>query len=394
MDKKLKLHWLLLGELFGSFGNSFIWPLTTVYMHNQLHQSLTISGIVLMLYSCANVIGSSIAGTLFDRYNPQKLMVSGLITSIIIMTILVKFNGWPTYPILLTFYGFFNGWIITLLNSFGTQLKKQSSRFVFNMLYFTNNLGVVLGTMIAGPFYQMTGNQVAPLFVITIAMYLAYTIVVARHFHIESLHLQQKKAKRRTTSYQLPMANRIIIFTLFGSIAIIWLTYAQWSSNLSVYMTDNGITMSLYSLLWTINGFLIVVFQLIINWLTKQIKNDFLFVYFGIFACCLSFVVLIFAHTYSLFVLGMVILTLGEATAFPSIPAIIADLSPKKLKGKYQGFFNAATSLGKAGGPLLGGIIIESFSYHILFIICTIVIGLVELIIIIISKVTHNTKQY
>ena len=215
MDKKLKLHWLLLGELFGSFGNSFIWPLTTVYMHNQLHQSLTISGIVLMLYSCANVIGSSIAGTLFDRYNPQKLMVSGLITSIIIMTILVKFNGWPAYPILLTFYGFFNGWIITLLNSFGNQLKKQSSRFVFNMLYFTNNLGVVLGTMIAGPFYQMTGNQVAPLFVITIAMYLAYTIVVARHFHIESLHLQQKKAKRRTTSYQLPMANRIIIFTLF-----------------------------------------------------------------------------------------------------------------------------------------------------------------------------------
>ena len=42
-------------------------------------------------------------------------------------------------------------------------------------------------------------------------MYLAYTIVAARHFHIESLHLQQKKTKRRTTSYQLPMANRIII---------------------------------------------------------------------------------------------------------------------------------------------------------------------------------------
>ncbi|WP_242335693.1 MFS transporter [Limosilactobacillus urinaemulieris] len=394
MDKELKLHWLLLGELFGSFGNSFIWPLTTIYMHNQLHQSLTISGIVLMLYSCANVIGSSTAGALFDRYDPQKLMISGLISSIIIMTILVMFNGWPAYPILLTLFGFFIGWIITLLNSFGTQLKKQSSRFVFNMLYFTNNLGVVLGTMIAGPFYQMAGNQVAPLFVITIVMYLAYTIVVIRHFRIKPTHLQSKKVKSGTTSYQLPMANRIIIFTLFGSIALIWLTYAQWSSNLSVYMTDNGITMSLYSFLWTINGFLIVVFQLIINWLTKQIKNDFWFVYFGVSACCLSFVVLIFAHTYLLFVLGMIILTLGEATAFPSIPAIIADLSPQKLKGKYQGFFNAATSLGKAGGPLIGGIIIELFSYHILFIVCSTVIGLVELTIIIISKLTYNIKRF
>lgn len=39
-----KLQWLLLGSFLGSIGNSFVWPLTTIYIHDQLHQSLTVSG--------------------------------------------------------------------------------------------------------------------------------------------------------------------------------------------------------------------------------------------------------------------------------------------------------------------------------------------------------------
>ena len=37
-----KLQWLLLGSFLGSIGNSFVWPLTTIYIHDQLHQSLTV----------------------------------------------------------------------------------------------------------------------------------------------------------------------------------------------------------------------------------------------------------------------------------------------------------------------------------------------------------------
>ena len=40
--KGIELKWLLLGMFFGSIGNSFVWPLTTIYMHEQLHESLKI----------------------------------------------------------------------------------------------------------------------------------------------------------------------------------------------------------------------------------------------------------------------------------------------------------------------------------------------------------------
>lgn len=391
--KTFNLRWLLLGEFFGSFGNSFIWPLTTIYMHNQLQQSLTMSGIVLMLYSLANVIGSYISGILFDRYNPQKLMLAGLSGAIIIMGILTLYNTWPAYPILLTIFGFFNGWIITLLNTYGTQVSNQKSRFVFNMIYFTNNLGMVFGTMIAGPVYQMTGNHVSLLFVITIIMYILYGFVVQYYFKLNNKVQLNKKATKRILSDALPLSNKMIIWILFVSIAIIWITYSQWSTNLSVYMTNRGISMTKYSLLWTLNGIFIIVFQTIINWLTNRITNDYWFIYFGILACSSSFIILIMAHTYPMFILGMAVLTLGEATAFPTIPTIINALTPDSVKGKYQGLLNACISIGKSIGPLIGSLLIQISSYQGLFIFCSIILITVTLIILGVKSFENQNIQ-
>lgn len=50
MQKTLRLRWLLIGALIVNTASSFIWPLTTVYMHDYLHKSLTVSGWVLFLF--------------------------------------------------------------------------------------------------------------------------------------------------------------------------------------------------------------------------------------------------------------------------------------------------------------------------------------------------------
>jgi len=127
-----------------------------------------------------------------------------------------------------------------------------------------------------------------------------------------------------------------------------------------------------YSLLWTLNAGLIVVFQALINWFSHYFSNLYLQVYAGIFFVAISFVTLIFAKDYLHFVIAMVILTMGEATAFPAIPAIVNNLTPTAVKGKYQGMANAWASVGKAVGPLFGGIVIDHSSYTLLFIIAAV----------------------
>ena len=280
MNKGIKLHWLLIGVFLVNFGNSFVWPLTTVYIHDQLHQSLTIAGLVILCYSGANVVGSYIAGILFDRYNPRTLMIEGLIGAVITMFVLVWKSNWPIYPVMLTLVGFFNGWLVTLHNSYGTMVKGHDGRFVFNMIYFSNNLGMVFATSVVGPLYQLVRNHVGPLFLLTGILYLFFILIVAKFYRVQVSRQriaavdEKEIIKNKTT--KLPVTNLITIWTMFIAMVIIWIAYSQWSSNMSVYVTNHGISMTLYSLLWTINGLMVVLLQPLMNIVNQYVKNDYL----------------------------------------------------------------------------------------------------------------------
>ncbi len=48
-------------------GSSFLWPLNTIYMKQELGKSLTVAGLVLMINSFGMVIGNLLGGSLFDK---------------------------------------------------------------------------------------------------------------------------------------------------------------------------------------------------------------------------------------------------------------------------------------------------------------------------------------
>lgn len=368
MKQEIRLRWLLLGALFSSIGMSFIWPLTTIYMHNRLGTSLTEVGIVLLFYSLANVVGSVLGGRLFDRLNPYYLTIGGVTVSLLTLSSLIFNHDWPAFPISLIFLGLASGWTLTMVNSLGTTIHSRDGRYIFNMLYFAQNLGVVVGTAMVGYIYN---TSVTLLFGIAASLFVLFLAVAILCYHAPAV-MQRQIIKQENQHVHIALPNRRIMAGFFISLVVIWIMYEQWVSNLSVYMTGMGIPMKDYSLLWTLNAGLIVVFQALINWFSHYISNLYMQVYAGIFFVAVSFVTLIFAKDYLHFVIAMVILTMGEATAFPAIPAIVNNLTPVAVKGKYQGMANAWASVGKAVGPLFGGIVIDHSSYTLLFIIAAV----------------------
>ncbi len=60
-----------------------------------------------------------------------------------------------------------------------------------------------------------------------------------------------------------------------------------------------------------------------------------------------------------MFIVSVIIWTLGEIAATSVAPAIIADLSPVELRGLYQGIFGSAWGLAYFLGPLAGGWVYE-----------------------------------
>ena len=380
---EIKLIWLIVGELATWIGASFIWPLTSVYLNKQLHISLSIIGVVLFCNCAGNILGSIISGRLYDKYNPYPLMLWGLGLDAAVLFLMAAFHGWPEYWVWLTLTGFLGGWNGTLINSVATSLKKYPSRYVFNVLYFSQNLGVVTGTLIVGYLYDFS---ITLLFVIAALLFVIafinavfnYKPIIA--FHKERMAKHKKGEKHKAEP--MPKRNFIMTMVFFTTLGVTWLMYMNWESNLSVYMVSLGIPFHLYSLLWTLNAGVIVIMQGILARFPNIFKNLFHQIIFGICMFSLSFITLVFAKDFAHFALSMFILTLGESTAFPAIPAYVNNLSPLTSKGKYQGANMVASGIGRAFGPLFGGLIIDHAGYIPFFWVAAIVIALMIVVMI------------
>lgn len=380
---EIKLIWLIVGELATWIGASFIWPLTSVYLNKQLHISLSIIGVVLFCNCAGNILGSIISGRLYDKYNPYPLMLWGLGLDAAVLFLMAAFHGWPEYWVWLTLTGFLGGWNGTLINSVATSLKKYPGRYVFNVLYFSQNLGVVTGTLIVGYLYDLS---ITLLFVIAALLFVIsfinaifnYRPIIA--FHKERMAKHKKGEKHKAEP--MPKRNFIMTMVFFTTLGVTWLMYMNWESNLSVYMVSLGIPFHLYSLLWTLNAGVIAIMQGILASFPNIFKNLFHQIIFGICMFSLSFITLVFAKDFAHFALSMFILTLGESTAFPAIPAYVNDLSPLTSKGKYQGANMVASGIGRAFGPLFGGLIIDHAGYIPFFWVAAIVIALMIVVMI------------
>ena len=378
--------WLGVLAFLNNVGYSCVWPVTTIYMHNQLHQSLVLAGVALLCYSSANVIGSIAAGSRFDRGHTFGLNLFGQLITLLAVTLLIFMHGWPSYPILLCIFGFGNGWILTLINSMGTRVKKYPSVKVFNQLYLAENIGLVVGTGLTGFIYE---QGIGWLFVLIAGIYLVSLIIVGIKFAEVELHGECTVRQTVDASADLTgKRNLFVIIVLLLGLVVVWVMYEQWMSNLAVYLARFGISTGRYGMLWTINGVLIIIFQLLLDWIGRYHATLDLQVILGSFFMAGSFMLLLFAAHYGQFVLAMVVLTLGESLLIPGVPAYVNRLSPVVQKGRGQGMVNAFSSLGKALGPLFGGLVIERLGYFKLFAVCTVadlivgmMIGIVLLIL-------------
>ena len=159
-----------------------------------------------------------------------------------------------------------------------------------------------------------------------------------------------------------------------------WVGYVQWQSTISAYTRELGIGISQYSLLWTVNGAMIVLLQPLINKIVKPFeKNLKIQIISGMAILAGSFLAASWATEFSGFLTAMMILTIGEMLVWPAVPAIADSLAPKGKEGFYQGIVNSAATGGRMIGPLAGGMLVDFYGMTAMFavIIVLIAIGMV-----------------
>ncbi|WP_429971590.1 MDR family MFS transporter [Fructilactobacillus sp. Tb1] len=361
---EIRLSSVLIYSLLLNSGAALMWPLTTVYMHNTLHESLTMAGAVLFIMSCFMVLGNYLGGLLFDRWSPYKTALISITTAMIPIVLLIFFHGWPTFAIMLFIYGLGEGASLTILNSYAAKVHSKSTRYVFNSVYIGINVGVVVGTTAVG--YLMKFG-VPVVFSVATVFYVILLLMTIFEFKVDFSHAEKHLAnhKQHAEKKKNPFASNLIL-RICIMVFCIYMSYTLWESVMPVHMESLHISFEQYSYIWPINGLLIVFVQPIINKLGRRF-NMVRQIAFGVLIFGLTFFMLIWAKQYIMFIIIMIILTFGEMNGLPSIPAWIDDLANDNEKGKYQGMFNIFMSFGRAVGPLFGGILAEWLNYSILF---------------------------
>lgn len=367
--------WLLvIGMVINTVGNAFLWPLNTIYMHEQLGQTLSVAGLVLMANAAAGVVGNLLGGFLFDRLGGFRTIMIGTILTIIGLAGLTIWHDWPHYVWFLTWIGFTGGMVFPCMFAMVGTAWPEGGRKGFNAIYLAQNVGVALGPALAGVIANVSFDYI---FMANLIMYIAFFFVALTYKAIpqgyglapSNVISEGKKVNDKATLYALCILG---IGYMLG-----WAVYTQWTTTISVYTQEVGISLNQYSLLWMVNGVLIVLGQPLINPIIKRLGDRYqVMIITGVLIFIVSFYVLSLAEQFTMFLVAMVILTFGEMFVWPTVPTVVSMLAPPGRDGFYQGLINSFNTMGKMIGPFFGGLLADLYGMHFTFYFLMIILAL------------------
>ncbi|SDC26317.1 MDR family MFS transporter [Shouchella lonarensis] len=366
---------LIIAVVINVTGASFLWPLNAVIMHDVLGQSLTASGFVLMLNAAAGVTGNLIGGRLFDKVGVYPGLVAAITIAVISsISLALFFETYALYALFLVGIGLGSGMMMPSMYALAGSLWPDGGRRPFNAVYVAQNVGVSLGTALIA---VITLVRLTDVFIANALMYvglLIFVVIFFRPFKAQQQTTADARLQQARTSFkkQYRLHSLLLICAAF---LICWIGYTQWQANVSVHMQVLGLPLPYYSLLWTINGLLIVFAQPLVKWLIHKgklsMKGQ---VTTGIIVFSISYLVLTQASAFSMFLCAMLILTLGEMFVWPAVPTIASQLAPPGKSGMYQGIVGSVSTGGRMIGPLFGGMIVDHYSMHVLLMIISVLL--------------------
>ncbi|MCG8396568.1 MFS transporter [Bacillus atrophaeus] len=363
MPRALKI--LVMGMFMNVTGASFLWPLNTIYIHNHLGKSLTVAGLVLMLNSGASVVGNLSGGVLFDKIGGYKTIMLGIVVTLVSLLGLIFFHQWPYYIWLLTIVGFGSGVVFPASYAMAGSIWPEGGRKAFNAIYVAQNAGVAVGSALGGAVAAFSFTYV---FMANAMLYAVFFFIVYFGFR----NIQSKQAAQTSILDFEPVSSRAsftALMILSSGYVLGWVAYSQWSTTIASHTQSIGMSLSLYSVLWTVNGILIVLGQPLVGFLVKKWAESLkaqMVIGFVIFI--MSYGILLAAKQFHMFLAAMIILTIGEMLVWPAVPTIANKLAPKGKEGFYQGFVNSAATGGRMIGPLFGGVLVDKYGIHVLII--------------------------
>jgi len=357
-------YWLIwTGTLINRLGG-FVIPFLTLYLTAQRQIPVSQAALVVSLFGAGSFIAQLTGGELTDRLGRRPVMLLSFFITPIFMITLGLVRDLTFISISTFIVGFFTDLYRPAVGAAIADLVPPESRTrAYGYNYWAINLGAAVAPLLAG---LMAGYNYLILFVADASTTAIVGLIVLFGIR-ETRPAEVHHTAHATLPERISQLKREPILLIFSLLALFFgMIYIQGIVTLPLAMQADGLGPQQYGATIAVNGFLIILVTIPVSNMaakwprfeTVAVSAIFLGLGFGFTAL---------ASVLPLYMLSVAIWTLGEIAATSVAPAIIADLSPVKLRGLYQGIFGSAWGLAYFIGPLAGGWIYEHLGSNILW---------------------------
>jgi MFS family permease len=354
---------------FEFVGTGLVLPFWVVYLHEIRGFSLDLVGMLIAGMSAAGVATSIPGGTLIDRIGPRRAMVGVLASSIVGETVMAFASTLPVaiLGVAIVGGGFGLGWpaVQALISSV---VPSEIRARYFGMNFSLLNLGIGVGGIIGGmvvdvdrPFTfqaMYLGNAVSYL------PGLFLMLVPLRHVG-GPVRASHEDAEPGAVSY-LAVLRAPAMGTLSALMFVsAFVGYAQLNSGMPAYARAvSEVSTRGLGLAFAANTLVIVLLQLLVLQRIEGKRRTRVIVVMAI----------IWAVSWALLgasglvpgTLGATLLVAGCASVFalgetllqPTMPAIVNDLAPDHLRGRYNGLTAGSFQGASILGPIVAGFLV------------------------------------
>ncbi|MBI5030080.1 MAG: MFS transporter [Chloroflexi bacterium] len=349
--------WILFGgTLINATGNGMVFPFLTLYLHQKLNISMTMVGVILLIWSSSSLVGQIVGGALTDKLGRKRLMSFSLGANALVLVGFAFADTFLFGAIVAMLSGFIGALFQPARDAMIADMVPADKRTqAYSLLRVVANLGIAIGPAIGG---FLAAQSYTFIFLANASTAFSFCLLTIFFMHETKPMLVAAHHTNETAPGNFLTLLRDTRFLIFCSaIALCTILAGQMMAVLPIYMKDQfGLGETFYGWVMTTNAGMVVLLQLPIMRMTQRIPRLYLTTA-GALLFGLGVFSVAYASEFPHFVAAMIVYTFGEMLLVPTSNAVTADLAPADMRGRYMGMLGLTWSIGFGVGPIIGGLI-------------------------------------
>jgi len=354
---------------FEFIGSGLVIPFWVVYLHEIRDLSLDLVGVLLALMSAAGIASAMPGGKLIDRVGPRRTMLLVLGLNIAGQLTVAFAETLPTVVIGITLVGagYGLGWPTSQALIASVVPSSIRSRY-FGVNFSLLNLGIGIGGVIGG--FVADVDRAVTFQVLYLGDAVSYLpalfllLVPLRHIGGPVPHASAPESRQVSylDVFRVPAMRSMTTLTFVAA----FVGYAQLNGGFPAYARAIGeISTRGLGLAFAANTLVIVLLQLVVlRRIEGRRRTRVIVVMALVWALCWALLgasgISPGTTTATLFVAACAsVFAIGETLLQPTIPAIVNDLAPDHLRGRYNALSSGSFQLASIVGPVVAGFMID-----------------------------------